>query len=314
MSDVISAGTVFIGRSLRHSARDIESLVMSVTLPVMLMLLFTYVFGGAVAGDPASYAAYVVPGTVLLCAGFGAATTAVGVANDLSGGMVDRLRRMPVPAWTLLVGHVVASLVRNLVATAIVLGVGVLLGFRPTAGLLRVDRRDRRHRGVGARRHGRLRPDRAALGVARGGQRLRVHRAVPALCLQRVRPVDTLPTWMRGFAEHQPVTPVIESVRAMLAGNAPGADLWWALGWSLGLLVVATALMAYVFPRRRSRPPEAGIRASATSAHDPAERAALERTGAAVGEPIAGAPGGDSCRRATPRAARRWAVSGRGSP
>ena len=188
MSDVISAGTVFIGRSLRHSARDVESLVMSVTLPVMLMLLFTYVFGGAVAGDPASYAAYVVPGTVLLCAGFGAATTAVGVANDLSGGVVDRLRRMPVPAWTVLVGHVVASLVRNLVATAVVLGVGVLLGFRPTAGLLGMDRRDRRHRGVGARGDDGLRPDRAALGVARGGQRLRLHRAVPALRVQRVRP------------------------------------------------------------------------------------------------------------------------------
>ena len=66
-------------------------------------------------------------------------------------------------------------------------------------------------------------------------------------------PVDTLPTWMRGLAEHQPVTPVIESVRAMLAGDAPGADLWWALGWSLGMLAVATVLMAHVFPRRRSR-------------------------------------------------------------
>ena len=153
---------------------------MSVTLPVMLMLLFTYVFGGAVAGDPASYAAYVVPGTVLLCAGFGAATTAVGVANDLSGGVVDRLRRMPVPAWTVLVGHVVASLVRNLVATSVVLGVGVLLGFRPTAGVLGwVGAIGVIAAWVLAVTDG-LRPDRAALGVARGSQRLRLHRAVPA--------------------------------------------------------------------------------------------------------------------------------------
>ena len=86
MSAVTTASSVFVGRSLRHSARDVEALVMAVTMPVMLMLLFTYVFGGAVAGDPASYAAYVTPGTVLLCAGFGAASTAVGVASDLSGG------------------------------------------------------------------------------------------------------------------------------------------------------------------------------------------------------------------------------------
>ncbi|HWO50089.1 MAG TPA: ABC transporter permease [Ornithinibacter sp.] len=253
MSDVISAGTVFIGRSLRHSARDIESLVMSVTLPVMLMLLFTYVFGGAVAGDPASYAAYVVPGTVLLCAGFGAATTAVGVANDLSGGMVDRLRRMPVPAWTLLVGHVVASLVRNLVATAIVLGVGVLLGFRPTAGLLGWIGAI----GVIAAWVLAVTAVFALIGLLSGSPEAANGYGFIVLFLPYVSsafvPVDTLPTWMRGFAEHQPVTPVIESVRALLAGNAPGPDLWWALGWALGLLVVATALMAYVFPRRRSR-------------------------------------------------------------
>jgi ABC-2 type transport system permease protein len=113
MSTVATAGSVFVGRSLRHSARDVEVLVMAASFPVILMLLFTYVFGGALTGGPATYAAYVPPGTVLLCAGFGAASTAVGVAGDLTSGMVDRLRRMPVSAWTVLVGRVVASLVRN---------------------------------------------------------------------------------------------------------------------------------------------------------------------------------------------------------
>jgi ABC-2 type transport system permease protein len=254
MSEVISAGTVFIGRSLRHSARDVESLIMSVTLPVMLMLLFTYVFGGAMAGDPTAYAAYVVPGTVLLCAGFGAATTAVGVANDLSGGVVDRLRRMPVPAWTVLVGHVVASLVRNLVATGVVLGVGVLLGFRPTAGVLGWVGAI----GVIAVWILAVTAVFALIGLLAGSPEAANGYGFIVLFLPYVSSafvrVDTLPSWMRGFAEHQPVTPVIESVRSMLAGQAPGADLWWALGWALGLLVVATALMAYVFPRRRVRP------------------------------------------------------------
>jgi len=252
VSAVVTASSVFIGRSLRHSVRDGEALVMAVTMPVMLMLLFTYVFGGAVTGDPAAYAAYVTPGTVLLCAGFGAASTAVGVAGDLSGGMVDRLRRMPVPAWTVLVGHVVASLVRNLVATTVVLAVGVALGFRPAAGLagwlgtiavialwiLAVTAVF------------------ALIGLLAGSPEAANGYGFFVLFLPYVSsafvPVDTLPTWLQGVAEHQPVTPVIESVRAMLTGQDPGTDLWLALLWSSTLLAVALVLAAWVFPRRRS--------------------------------------------------------------
>ncbi|HET9020903.1 MAG TPA: ABC transporter permease [Ornithinibacter sp.] len=253
MSTVATAGRAFVGRSLRHSVRDVEVLVMAVSLPVMLMLVFTYVFGGAITGEPATYAAYVTPGTVLLCAGFGAASTSVGVATDLAGGMVDRLRRMPVPAWTVLVGHVVASLVRNLVATAIVLGVGVLLGYRPDAGVLGW---------IGAVAVISVwvlavTAVFAVIGLVAGSPEAANGYGFAVLFLPYVSsafvPVATLPTWLQGVGEHQPVTPVIESVRALLDGAYPGADLWWAMAWSVGLLGAALVLAAVMFPRRRSR-------------------------------------------------------------
>ena len=95
------------------------------------MLLFVYVFGGAL-NTGGKYVDYVVPGLIVLCAGFGAGTTAVAVATDMTNGIVDRFRSMPINGSSLLVGHVVASLARNLIATALVIGVGLGIGWRPT--------------------------------------------------------------------------------------------------------------------------------------------------------------------------------------
>src|SRR5258708_28470024 len=102
-------------------------------LPVVLMVLFVYVFGGAFKAG-GTYANYVVPGLIVLCAGFGAGTTAVAVATDMSNGIVDRFRSMPISGSLVLVGHVVASLARNLIATALVIGVGLAGWWRPPAG------------------------------------------------------------------------------------------------------------------------------------------------------------------------------------
>src|SRR4051794_30069753 len=134
LSVLTSTGT-FVHRSYLHTLRTPDALVMAIALPTVLMLLFTQVFGGAI--DPSGgYVDYVVPGIILLCAGFGAASTAVDVANDMTEGIVDRFRTMPIHAASVITGHVVASLARNLVATAIVIGVAVLVGFRPTGSAL----------------------------------------------------------------------------------------------------------------------------------------------------------------------------------
>src|SRR5690348_17581741 len=114
--------STMIGRSLRMSRRNVDALLTSLMLPVMLMLLFVYLFGGAIQTGT-RYVTYVVPGVLLLCAGFGSATTAVSVSGDLNGGIIDRFRSLDVSGIAVLSGHVVASAVRNLASTALVFGV-----------------------------------------------------------------------------------------------------------------------------------------------------------------------------------------------
>jgi ABC-2 type transport system permease protein len=123
------------GRCVRLSMRQIDALITSLALPVLLMLMFVYLFGGAIetGGD---YVTYVVPGVILLCAGFGSAVTAVTVSQDMTGGIVDRLRSMDVGGPAVLAGHVAASVVRNAASTALVLLVALLIGFRPEASAL----------------------------------------------------------------------------------------------------------------------------------------------------------------------------------
>src|SRR5262249_3147064 len=122
-------------RSLRLARRNVDTVVTALALPVMIMLLFVYLFGGAIrTGSGAGYATFVVPGVLVLCAAFSSSITAVSVSADMAGEMVDRLRSMDIGGPTLLAGHVTASLVRNAASTTLVLGVALLIGFQPSAG------------------------------------------------------------------------------------------------------------------------------------------------------------------------------------
>jgi hypothetical protein len=115
MSDAVA----MVGRGVRLTSRQLDSLLTSIMLPIMILLLFVYLFGGAIRTGT-SYLTYVVPGVILLCAGFGAASTAVAVAQDMTGGIIDRFRSMDVPGSTVIAGHVAASVARNVVSTALV--------------------------------------------------------------------------------------------------------------------------------------------------------------------------------------------------
>lgn len=251
-SGPLTASWIFIGRATRHSVRDVEAMLMAIVLPVMMMLMFTFVFGGALApaGD---YLDYVVPGIVLTCAGFGAAATAVGVSQDMTTGTMDRLRTMPVPSATVLAGHTVASLARNLLATAVVLLVAVIVGFRPHAGpaqwlgavaLLAVY--------ILA-----ITTVFAMLGLVAHSPEAANGYGFVLLFLPYVSSafvaVSTMPAWLQGFAAHQPITPVIEATRALLNGRAPGVDAVIAVAWCAGIVLVAGLLTAYLFPRRIAR-------------------------------------------------------------
>ena len=246
----LTAERIFIRRSLTHSLRDGESLLMSILLPVMLMLMFTFVFGGAIAPG-GGYVDYVVPGIVLTCAGFGASSTGVYVAGDMKTGIIDRFRTMPLRPSAVLTGHVVASLVRNLVATGVVVAVALLVGFRPTADLLDW---------IGA--IGlitcwilAITYLFAAIGLAAGNPEGASAYGFILLFLPYLSsafvPVSSIsPGWLQWIAAHQPVTPIVESIRAFLLGvPADPAAPWWALAWCTAILVAAVIWGGWLFRR-----------------------------------------------------------------
>ncbi|MFH8248895.1 ABC transporter permease [Microbacterium sp. B2969] len=248
----LTAESVFVRRSLTHSLRDGESLSMAIMLPVMLMLLFTWVFGNAI--DPSGgYVDYVVPGIILLCAGFGAASTAVYVARDMSLGIIDRFRTMPLRSSAVLTGHVVASLVRNLLATAVVIGVALLVGFRPTADFWGWTAAI----GMIALYILAITYLFASIGLAANSPEAAsgygfIILFVPYLSSAFV-PVETMPDWLQWIAENQPITPIIETIRGLLMGTPLGNEPVWALFWCVLILGVSFAWGAWLFRRKAGR-------------------------------------------------------------
>jgi ABC-2 type transport system permease protein len=247
MSD--PAALTMAARCTRLSARNIDALVTSLMLPVMLMLMFVYLFGGAI-DTGGEYVTYVVPGVILLCAGFGSATTAVTVSQDLAGGIVDRFRSLDVGGPSILAGHVAASALRNAASTAIVFGVAFLIGFRPHAGPLDW------LAAVGVLIAFVLAISwlAAAIGlIAKSPEAANgftfVIMFLPYASSAFV-PVDTMPSWLQGFAQHQPITSVIETLRGLLLGTPVGSNPWIALAWCGGILIVSIAVSGVLFRRR----------------------------------------------------------------
>ena len=258
---------VMIARGLRRSVRDPEAFITALVLPVLLMLLFVYIFGGVFnAGAPAAgphlagtasagYANYVVPGLIVLCAAYGSGTTAVAVATDMSSGIVDRFRSMPIAAWTVLAGHIVASLARNLLATALVIAVGLAVGWHPTGGPL-----------------GWL----AAVGLivlfitalswlaACFGLIVRSPEGatsatfalmfIPYLSTAFV-PAGTMTRALRPIAANQPFTPLIEAMRGLWMGQTStgasvGHEALLAVIYFGAILLVSTATASWLFRHR----------------------------------------------------------------
>jgi ABC-2 type transport system permease protein len=243
-----SDSLALVGRSVRHSIRSVDALLTAVLLPVLLLLLFVYVFGGAIETD-GRYLDYVVPGIILLCAGFGAATTAVSVNGDMTTGVIDRFRSLPIAGSAPLTGHVIASILRNLVSTVLVLGVALLLGFDPTASALE-------WLGV----LGVLLAFMAAISwlAAAFGLLARSAEAAGAfsfivLFLPYVSsafvPPESMPAALEAIARHQPITPIVETLRSLMLGT-PGGDALVALTWCLGFAAIGCAAAVLLFRRR----------------------------------------------------------------
>jgi ABC-2 type transport system permease protein len=245
---VLADTRVMIARCAHRSLRDPEAFFTALMLPVVLMLLFVYIFGGAL-NTGGAYVDYVVPGLIVLCAGFGAGTTAVAVATDMSSGIIDRFRSMPLRASSILTGHIVASLGRNLLATSLVIGVGIGVGWRPAASPA-----------AWVAAVAVIAAFILAMSWLAAGFGLLVHSPeaanaatfvlmfIPYLSTAFV-PARTMPAALRPIAANQPFTSVIETMRGLWMGHtSTGSSL--AAAYCAGILVVSIAAASWLFRHR----------------------------------------------------------------
>jgi len=242
--------TMFI-RSIKLSLRSPESIMMALIVPAVLMVVFVYVFGGAMDMGGVSVVNFIVPGIVLQTIGQGMPAITVRLNNDMTKGVVDRFRTMPIAKSALLVGHVLATLLQSLVTVAATIGAAFLMGFRPYAGLtewLIVTGIIALYiimmawlaalSGVRAKE-----PESAAGFMSMIG-------VLPFLSSGFV-PTETMPRALRVFAENQPMTPIINTVRALLLDQPiPDGALRAALLWCVGLSVVFYLLALRIYSRK----------------------------------------------------------------
>lgn len=240
------------GRSIRHELRSLDGLLVTVLLPVLILLAFVYIFGGALR-TPGSYIDYVVPGIVVLTSGYGAALTATALTRDLTTATIDRLRSLPASPAALFAGHVTAALLRTLVSATLLIGVAIAVGFdavaSPGAWLAAI--------GIVALYVTAIAWVSVIVGVvarsvdAAGGFSF-VVLFLPYLSSGFVPP-ETLPSQLRAVAVNQPMTPVIETLRALLLGTELGMQGWRAVTYCVAIVAVAMPTSAVLFHRRTGR-------------------------------------------------------------
>ncbi|MBF0722251.1 ABC transporter permease [Sanguibacter inulinus] len=241
------------GRSLRHILRSPDTILTTVVTPVALMLLFVYVLGGAIdTGADGSYVDYMLPGVLLITVASGVAYTAYRLFLDLQSGIFERFQSMPIARSSILWAHVLTSLVANLVSVAVVVVVALLLGFRTGASA-----------GAWLAVAGIVVLFTLALtwvAVIAGLSATTVDGAsafsYPLIFLPFISsafvPTETMPGPVAWFAEHQPVTAVVDTLRALFSQSPVGDDIWVALAWLVGVIAIAYASAVAVYRRRIS--------------------------------------------------------------
>jgi ABC-2 type transport system permease protein len=241
---------VMLGRSLRHVTRSLDTIITTTIMPIAFLLLFVYVFGGAIQAGPGTYVNYLLPGILLITIASGISYTAFRLFQDMQSGIFERFHSMPIARSSVLWGHVLTSLVANLLSVVVVVLVALLMGFRSSAGVL------------------------AWLAVA--GIILLLTLAltwiavIPGLTAKSIDgasafsypliflpfissafvPTASMPGPVRAFAEHQPVTAIVNTIRALFEQQPVGNDIWIALAWLVGILLVAYAFAMVTYRRK----------------------------------------------------------------
>lgn len=250
----VSDSLVMIKRSSMHIIRNTDQLLGTFFQPIMFLVLFTAVFGGAIATEGGSYINFLLAGIIVQTLAFGSTTTAIAVTNDLKRGIVDRFRSLPMSNLAVLNGHVVSDLFRNGLSTIVMIVAGLIIGFRPTADVLEWIALA----GLLALFTLSLSWLSAILGVVaksvEGVQWLTFIIIFP-LTFASSAFVDpsTMSSWLRVFAENQPVTHMVDAVRSLLIGTPMGDAAFWSIVWSVGILVISMPVAAWLFKRRAAQ-------------------------------------------------------------
>jgi ABC-2 type transport system permease protein len=243
---------VLMGRSLRHITRSLDTIITTTIMPIAFMLLFVYVFGGAIKSGSHSYVNYLLPGILLITIASGIAYTALRLFMDMQSGIFERFQSMPIARSSVLWAHVLTSLVANLVSLVVVVLVALLMGFRSGAGLL-----------AWLTVVGILVLFILALtwvAVIAGLSAKSADGAgafsYPLIFLPFVSsafvPTHTMPGPVRAFAENQPVTSIVNAIRDLFRQQPLGSEIWIAVAWCIGILIVAYIFAMAAYRRRIS--------------------------------------------------------------
>lgn len=241
---------VMLGRSMRHVTRSMDTIITVTIMPIAFMLLFVYVFGGAIQAGTDNYVNYLMPGILLIAIASGISYTGYRLFNDLQSGIFERFHSMPIARSSVLWGHVLTSLVSNSVSVVVIVLVGLLMGFRSSAGVLAW----LAVAGILALFTLALTWVAVIAGLSASSTDGATAFSYPIVFLPFVSsafvPTDTMPGPVRVFAENQPVTSIVNTIRALLAQQPVGGGIWIALTWCVGVLIVAYAFAMVAYRRK----------------------------------------------------------------
>ncbi|MCW3466393.1 ABC transporter permease [Chitinophaga nivalis] len=241
---------VMLGRSMRHVLRSLDTIITVTIMPIAMMLLFVYVLGGAIHTGTDNYVNYLLPGILLIAIANSIGYVSYRLFNDVQRGIFERFNSMPIARSAALWGHVLTALVSNAISIAVVILVALVMGFRSPAGVLSwlavV--------GILALFTLALTWIAAIAGLSAKSLDGAVAVAYPIHLLPLISsafvPTASMPVPVRAFAENQPVTAIVETIRALLSNQPVGIEIWVALAWCIGIMLVAYAFAVRAYRKR----------------------------------------------------------------
>jgi ABC-2 type transport system permease protein len=248
-SHFLSDTAIMLKRSLRHILRSPDTIITTAIMPIAFMLLFRYVFGGAIKAG-SNYVDYLVPGILLIAIASGISYTAYRLFQDMQGGIFERFHSMPITRSSVLWGHVLTSVVANAISVVVIIAVGLIMGFRSSAGVLpwlEVS-------GILILFTLTLTWLALIAGLTAKSTDGASAFSYPLIFLPLVSsafvPTATMPGPVRAFADNQPVTSIVNTIRDLLARQAAGSAIWIALAWCVGVLLVAYTFAMLTYRRK----------------------------------------------------------------